>query len=275
MAKIDRVEDLPEWFSLEKYRGCELFDAREWYRQLLERRSLINVCREMKDPAETAFYSWYEDSIQEFRDSPLELPQGLLDSENRKPPVRPLRSYDLYMSALEETYRQRETSDSSAPSPVNISETFKADISLIFKGGHEAGIEIEVLGSLHTLPAIIVDLGANDSTLKESFAIWLQGARKARPDVTPKRSKPAFDRWARYGLLPYIDLLIWSIETETHIPDRVMSAAISHYDAGEANLRKTIAPLAADLMYDLSALQALVVVQASTRAPANSESFGS
>lgn len=254
MAKIDRIEDLPKWFKLDNYQGCESFGPTEWYRQLLERSSLFRACLELKNSESTARsnYDWYEDSIRAFRDSPLELPESLSDIESRKPPVRPLRAYDLYMTAFEETFRQRGKTDSGAPHPV--------DISVIFKKPHNAGIEVECLNSPHPLPAIIVDLGANDSTLKESFAIWLQEVRKTCPEIVTKRSKPAWDRWARYGLLPYIDLWIWSMETDAHIPDRVMSAAVSRYDAGEANLRKTIAPLAEDLMCDLSALQALAVV---------------
>jgi len=52
-----------------------------------------------------------------------------------------------------------------------------------------------------------------------------------------------------------------------------MSAAISSYDAGEANLRKTIAPLAAELMRDLSGIQVLAGLEGAHRAPTNPETF--
>jgi hypothetical protein len=124
-------------------------------------------------------------------------------------------------------------------------------------------------------PIIQVDLGASDSVLKDAFAIWLKTERGSRQVSATKRSKPLYDRWARYGLLPYLDLLIWAMETDTHIPDRVMSAAISCYDAGEANLRKTLAPLAASLMRDLSGLRALAAVEAATITPIDPETFKS
>lgn len=120
---------------------------------------------------------------------------------------------------------------------------------------------------------ITVDLNASDAVLKESFTAWLKRARASQAANIPKRTKPLHDRWARYGLLPYLDLLIWSIETGIHIPDRVMSAAISRHDAGEANLRKTIAPLAAELMRDLSELRALAAVEAAARTPAGEETL--
>jgi hypothetical protein len=52
-----------------------------------------------------------------------------------------------------------------------------------------------------------------------------------------------------------------------------MSAAITTYDAGEANLRKTVVPLAKDLLLDLSALQALAAMEGVQNSSANSESF--
>ena len=96
--------------------------------------------------------------------------------------------------------------------------------------------------------------------------MWLKEVR-ANQQTKAKRQKPSHTNWARYGLLPYLDLLIWAMETDTNIPDRVMSAAVSKYDAGEANLRKTLVPLAADLMASLSTLQAMVAA----RVPADPE----
>ena len=120
----------------------------------------------------------------------------------------------------------------------------------------------------------MVDLSATDAILKEAFSSWLKSARAAeKENSATTRNKPAYDRWGRYGLLPYLDLQIWALENGTHIPDRVMSAAISHYDAGEANLRKTLAPLAAGLMQDLSALHALAAIEASRLTPAEPETF--
>lgn len=259
MAKIERVEDLPEWFDLEKYQGSECFEVGDWYRQLLERQSLFNACLGLKapKPAYGSDYDWYADAAEEMRDAPLELDEEVFYLENKRRPVRVLRAYDLVHSASEEQYRQGITG--------------RVDISVLFKGTHESGIEVLIAGSQYLQPTLIVDLGASDSTLRESFAIWLQGARKSRDAVAVSRNKPAWNRWSRYGLLPYLDLLIWSMETETNIPDRVMSAAISSYDAGEANLRKTVAPLADSLMQDLSGLQSLVALEAA--AQVKSETF--
>ncbi|MNE40638.1 hypothetical protein D3C80_1346720 [compost metagenome] len=112
---------------------------------------------------------------------------------------------------------------------------------------------------------VMIDLRASDAVLKKAFSSWLEGVRADHPAA--ERPKAIYDRWARYGVLPYLDLCIWAWETETHIPDRVMSAAISHYDVGEANLRKTIAPLAEGLLSDLSELRAVASLEAAAQNP--------
>lgn len=263
MSKIDSAQDLPGWFDLEKYRKCEHFDVNEWYRQLLERQSLFKACACLADPESTEkwCYDWYEDAVEEFREAPLELSPSLSDIEVKRQPVRSLRAYDLHITASEEML----TLGAEPP--------YDVDYNVLFKDSWQTEIEVLATGSPYFQPAIIVDLGANDSTLKAAFAIWLAEARKQAPDLSPSRSKPNWRRWARYGLLPYIDLWIWSMETKTHIPDRVMSSVISSYDAGEANLRKTVVPLANELMADLSALQSLVALQAAQATSANAESF--
>ena len=263
MSKIDCAQDLPEWFDLEKYRECEHFDVNEWYRQLLERQSLFKACACLSDPDSTEkwCYDWYEDAAEEFREAPLELSPSLSDIEVKRQPVRALRAYDLHLTASEEMFAL------GAEKPNDV------DYRVLFKDSWQTEIEVLATGSPYFQPAIVVDLGANDSTLKAAFTIWLAEARKQSPDFSPSRSKPNWRRWARYGLLPYIDLWIWSMETKTHIPDRVMSSAISSYDAGEANLRKTVVPLANELMADLSPLQSLVALQAAQATSANAESF--
>ncbi|WP_206073443.1 DUF6387 family protein, partial [Pseudomonas viridiflava] len=70
----------------------------------------------------------------------------------------------------------------------------------------------------------MVNLAASDTEIKQAFAAWLTETRIHHP-IKGRREKPT--NWVRYGLLPYLDLLIWEMETGTDIPDRVMAAAIS------------------------------------------------
>ncbi|MBA6061495.1 DUF6387 family protein [Pseudomonas juntendi] len=96
-------------------------------------------------------------------------------------------------------------------------------------------------------PAITVDLNAPDAAILKSFKEWLKTERTNSPEGAGPPKKPAFDWWGDYGLLPYLDLYLWSLETDNHIPDRVMANAISADTFGEDRLRKTVKPLASDL----------------------------
>lgn len=96
-------------------------------------------------------------------------------------------------------------------------------------------------------PAITVDLNAPDAAILKSFKEWLKTERTNSPEGAGTPKKPAFDWWGDYGLLPYLDLYLWSLETDNHIPDRVMANAISADTFGEDRLRKTVKPLASDL----------------------------
>lgn len=260
MAKIESVKDLPRWFSLVKYEASARFDAVEWYRQLLERQSLFIEALDSREP-NSLLPDWYPGAVGDLRESPLELPESINDVEVKRLAVSSLRAYDLRITAFEEMHRLGRDNSSGV------------DYHVLFDRSWQTKISVLTPGSNAQQPAVVVDLGATDSTLKAAFAIWLAEARRAQPASAPSRSKPNWRRWARYGLLPYIDLWIWSIETGNHIPDRVMSAAITTYDAGEANLRKTVVPLAKDLLLDLSALQALAAMEGVQNSSANSESF--
>lgn len=96
-------------------------------------------------------------------------------------------------------------------------------------------------------PAITVDLNAPDSAILKSFKEWLKKERTNSPIDAGAPKKPAFNWWSDYGLLPYLDLNLWSLETDNHIPDRVMANAIFGDTFGEDRLRKTVKPLASDL----------------------------
>lgn len=104
-------------------------------------------------------------------------------------------------------------------------------------------------------PAVTVDLNSPDAAILKSFKEWLKRERAKQPKEASTPKKPAFDWWSNYGLLPYLDLSLWSQETGNHIPDRVMASAISYDKFGEDRLRKTIKPIASNLSALLDSLK--------------------
>lgn len=224
---------LPEWFALEKYRACDSFGAVEWYARL----------RERKQVADMLFDENYGAMLQEVVD-----PDG---------------SPERFKAAMRELVSPMLVAMRSAP----LGEVFSTSFSL-----SELGHSLPVRhadkippGEMLFFSPVMVDLRASDAALKDAFSVWLAKVRAAQPAA--ERPKAIYDRWARYGVLPYLDLSIWTWETGAHIPDRVMSAAISRYDMGEANLRKTVKPLALGLLADLSALEEVASIDAAKENP--------
>ncbi len=285
MAKIDRVEDLPDWFDLEKYKGCESFGAAEWLEQLERRRDLLALHpTRVGTPTACDTAAWEDFTLtfwkiavrepaEEVRAAPLNSPskgkvsKWLADRCNQ--PIKGVCAYDLMWQSTRDLDAERNgkaaqgTSqrwDAISPSGGSLSS---------FVSWANVPLTINYHDGSPERPILQIDLGASDAILKTAFAAWLKEARAG----SARRAKPLYDRWSRYGLLPYLDLLIWSMETGIRIPDRVMSAAISSYDAGEANLRKTVAPLATELLRDLSELRAFSAVEAAAGSHISSETL--
>lgn len=266
MAKIDRVEDLPEWFDLKNYQDCQTFTAFEWFACLYIRKSLLHFARFL--PTCGSSFSALINSAQKTADeldllrrNPLnwKLGNGWLwsgiecEEEGKRSPIKELSFEDLFYQYQSD----RDSADHGEADeivPLRWEQIIAEDPYSV-----PAAIQGAKTGAILDCEPILVNLDASDQELKAAFLRWLAAARQQKPN--PSRRGRLFNRWPRYGLLPYLDLLLWSLETDVHIPDRVMSAAISRYDAGEENLRKTVAPLAEALMRDLSSLQALAANQ--------------
>jgi hypothetical protein len=299
VTKIDRVKDLPDWFDLGKYHQAETFAEKEWFEQLAYRkwllmnnpeypvrrtitRSIVKEITFIDESGETvpdgallfsedvaidnaeAMSDWRKGvgkAASALRAAPFAVEQ--LDHEyiKKAQPVMSMTIGDLHGVLVQGAMAERRTGSSSLLQ--DYIDTFQFE-----EVSREAIYHCPFALESVTRAAVMVNLGTTDGEIKRAFDAWLKEAR-ANQQTKAKRKKPSHTNWARYGLLPYLDLLIWAMETDTNIPDRVMSAAISAYDAGEGNLRTTLAPLAADLMGNLSGLQALVAA----RAQANPEIF--
>jgi len=271
MIKIERVEDLPDWFSLEKYTESENFKTIDWLRSLAIRAEILHTMNyefdDNTDGAQEIILRVIEEAISTLRKSPLErsIPtnsnywdhisnDSYLIGEN---PILPLTFGDL----IEECNSDRSFGHA------NLVEKWKVltdiDTHRLIKRKDIAAIPVELTRDTpNNVVAITVDMNASDAIIEATFIKWLETERaKSRTSVARYR-KPTHDRWTRYGVLPYLDLTIWAQEMGATIPDRVMAAAITPLtDVGDDRLRKTVAPLADSLMADRSDLQALAMLE--------------
>lgn len=272
MEKINRVEDLPEWFDLQNYSAAESFGVLDWYKHLKERQylfTLLDIIKENNGHSSIPAAKAFARDVVYFRGVDVaiaEIPnffgsRGLIAHlKDERQGVHSLtfrhllehaRNLEDYLYEPEKWFQSLHAlSEEHAPE-----ERSAADQPLTIS---------TYLDRRNHLAVARVNLDLPDNVLMESFSIWLAEIRKERGEPTEKRyHRPNFQRWAKYGLLPYLDLKAWSEETGVHIPDRVMAAAVlPRLDFGESNLRKTVMPSAQSLMKNLSELQALAALEA-------------
>lgn len=236
---------LPEWFDLEKYRGCTAFGPVEWYACIRERVHVAHVvsCLPPGEPGSIrAKLEW-------MRAHPLAAAsrkQDIVDALTSRRAVRTATWAELSRAAVLD--RLSGSEQASAWGAVG-ADTESPVGELLMPGW----LDREADGAV-----AIVDLAATDAVLLAEFKAWLASARTSHPPQQPTRNRPAVDRWAGYGLLPYIDLAIWSLETDTELTEVQMAAAIySDPCADPDKIGDTVAPLARALMADLSPLRAL------------------
>lgn len=130
---------------------------------------------------------------------------------------------------------------------------------------------------------IKVDLGATDATLRAAFQRWLDDARvaeslkvKAASEIAVEKTRPkgrtsspvdenktrkaTYDRYTKYKLLPYLDLALWAMETDTNVTWPMYAEALQdgHYRTPDDIRKTTHAKYAVPLMRDLSKLKAIV-----------------
>lgn len=272
MAKISSTKDLPEWFYLERYRAAEDFTAEHWLEQLDRRISLFPAAHDTSDKSlqqakDEIWWAIVSGQLTAVRDHPVKCQYARQGDLVPVMPVRAVSYFDLAMQAHHDEMAKRE----------GICSAEKADRWNIIAGngrptqstikGLSMPIEIGFyMPGVLPQPVVKVDLGATDATLIEAFSTWLKEARSTQPVDARKPKNQLYKNWARYGILPYLDLLIWGMETDTQIIEGVYAAAIFPGQEDGKDRLKTTKKWAKSLMSDLSALQAIAAIEARSSA---------
>lgn len=277
MDKIDRVNDLPKWFNLDNYSQAKQFNSTEWLRQLEVRRFLLKLLKHKHVKREHV-----HEHVDSLTDVMSVSAQKMYAAIAQK--VLGSTDFDVLSSMSLVGLKGVENLDTQDlwEHALNISDDPNEWFESIKRRNHDyysapiLSPDPVRLTALHSIDrevyaAVKVSLDLPDAVLVESFKAWLTETRRAAGAARSKYHRPAYGRWVSYGLLPYLDLMIWAQDADIHIPDRVMSAAVSRYDKGESSFRKTVVPLAAELMRDLSEFRAFAAVEA--QSSANPETF--
>lgn len=269
MAKIERPEDLPSWYKLDKYAACANFDALQWLHQLERRSELLKLHPDFvitEQPEDELFKSvamdiWKGTMTEDataIRNDPT---RNASEIEPATLPVRDVFALDLWRQAYLDEIEKRKgrLSPEKAERWRAIGDN-RATLDDWLKSKHSA-IEIDHYRPYSPpAPVITVDMRATDSVLIDAFTNWLKEKRKHQAFAFSKREKPAYKDWARYGLLPYIDLMTWAKEHDHNIPHHFMAQTVGYVKGGDS-FRKTVPKLADELMRDLSELEALAALE--------------
>lgn len=296
MAKITRLQDLPGWFDLKKYKGAESFRAFEWMKQLERRGDLLrhypggdssqDVPEFLQDIHCMTWQRSMEEGASQIWENPIEnqsecMPNKLI-SDSPCLPVKPVCVNDLawQMARDKQALRDGKVKKSqyykwaainSEIQPLPERSPAIPLLHGVLPSGQTTPLSIDYYKGAPASPVIQVDLSVTDSVLKKAFAAWLEEARDEQ-SCGPKGKNKMYERWVRYGLLPYLDLWIWELMTGNRIKRAVMADAVG-YVKGDSSFNNTVVPLATGLMRDLSELTALAAVEAVTQAPADSVVF--
>lgn len=284
---VRHTRDLPAWFNIEKYAGLEQINSAEWYDLLLQRHSHIRYLelngaefyKEENHPITSV--------LIKSRNNPLYLLNkefetfifggGKLHALKNDTkffnhmsfgiaPLALMRIYQIENWYSKETkLRLRNWVDQIFNGNFDISENFISGdetsfiksfihepISHSLKTHGELSIgENSIDTSKRGARFVEIDFSLPDKILVEQFNQYLSDHRQKYPQLSEKKQYkyPNFSRWIDFGILPFLDLKIWQLQTSYKIPNRVMADAIfPNGEKGEEIIRKTTQKLTKTVM---------------------------
>lgn len=253
IKKLSHVSELPSWFKLENYNDAALLDIGGWHENLLWRKWLKEALSRAPDRFKSENEpKFIEDQMKQIMSDPIQK-ERRISIEIQSPSVEFLTPYTMGALYNELNEQQIETLNIE----LNREFTSLEDLEKSHKE-HPWMIAplINLLPDYDSVP-VMVDIHLPDELIIEEFKKWLKDARKTIDTFskTKRARQQNFDLWISAGVLPYIDLSIWSETTRTAIPDRVYADAIfPRGDGGEDKVRKTTRPIAENLLDSTGAL---------------------
>ena len=282
MAKetIKNVRDLPSWFVLTKYDGTKTLDAAGWYEQLKVRSEILWYLiyeRETESELyETALNKIYETPIVDVM-SNFELNLLFADGNINEFRSKSIRySLGVQMTTVRQHYQ---TEHNIEIEKRNYARDFFKDVFEFDADDMLADLELrypyqdwldEPIDNNQSEPHnyfvnIRVNMALPYKVLINQFESLIAGLSSEldeRGVSIRSKIRLDFESWNKFAILPYLDLLIWSMSEGKKIPNRVVADAIFRLgEGGEEVVRKTTQKLASLVLTD-SHLQFLASIAA-------------
>lgn len=287
--RIKHLSELPKWFKLDKYEFTRELDALGWYEQFFVRGTFLYHARDMRENNEI-----FPDDFKQAMQASRENPYTIIDDDPR---LARYCTYDTpkHMHAHPlKTLKQKSTRGLNAIKSI----TLRDYVGYKFLMRSE---RVRYIEDWYNLPdnkkelfpqdapwfnepicnsyspmfgksqdIVMINLRLPDSFLIESFKEHLAERRKEVNVFSAKHFRESdYNNWINLGVLPYLDLIIWGIETETQIPNRILADALyPSGEKGEETIRKTTSQLAETLL-DSKSIHQLVMQAAADIAEKN------
>ena len=267
-ATIKHVNELPDWFKLEKYEAAKTLDAAGWYEQLSIRNCLKSLLSyNLRDNLPISQQDL--EALEGLRATPIidvndnflirvlccggelwELKTG-----------NPRYSLGVHMTTVREHYlTENNIEDEKRTYARNFfSQIFGGDLFkkpyLPLKYPCKDWID-EPIDNIRSSPDfhvhINIDMGLPDNVLIAQFKQLIVGLRSPLQQAgisIDNKLRSDFEGWAKFGILPYLDLNAWAEIEGVKISNRVMADAIFPAgEGGEEVVRKTTQKIADEIL---------------------------
>ena len=262
---IKNVNELPSWFKIEKYEAAKTLDATGWFEQLTVRRIGKSYFDEdLNDGSDSSLQSL--EALDLLRATPIidvdnNFLIKVLFEDGRLYELKtgdPHRSLGVHMTSVREHYQTEKNIENEKR---DYARNFFAQnwgknwLTKPVKYKWKDWID-QPIDNIRSRPDfnvnIRIDMGLPDKVLIEQFKYLLKNLREPLQELGLKidnRLRPDFDGWAKFGVLPYLDLASWAKMESVQIPSRVMADAIFPAgEGGEEVVRKTTKKLAKEIL---------------------------
>ncbi|MEQ1525990.1 MAG: DUF6387 family protein [Gallionella sp.] len=253
--EVRRLSDLPKWFDLSKYKNASTLDHAGWYKNLCARKNALKLLNStsfkqmLQKDSQNENMKGIMSGLKSIRNTPV-----FSDSSFKgKSPwlfhapiytefgVQQMTVYDLYFAGS----RIEEAKQKYARIVIAAAGDGEDYYNALLWTEQEKEWKTNPMDDVLSASLIKVNLKLPENMLVEQFRAYL----KKLNGKAKKVEKLEFDKWIKFGVLPYLDLKIWELESGETIINRVMADAIfPSGEGGEDAVRKTTAKLAKELL---------------------------
>lgn len=273
--RIKHVSELPKWFKLNKYSDAKNLDATGWYEQLCIRGNILKYydlefLEKAGLPKVMPQQSCFKNALNDIRENPIfdihgegkgKLPMyfyfdsisTLLKSKHPSVCLMTLEEFDFIRGAIDPDrleYTRHWKNQFLEKNCEPLKSIYQYEPWIKEPVYNSVSEEMKERRSFTGIDPVIVNLQYSDKILLENFKQYLAIRRAELKETYPSKHKQCnFADWVRYGVLPYLDLKIYEIDTGIKIPYRVMADAIYRLgEGGEEMVRKTTIPLVESIL---------------------------